>query len=452
MSWIQIFFCKYPVKGKVKTRLARSIGNNLSVEIYVSILQNVIQNFPRENTIIFLDKESYAFELENPFYKKFFPDINIFVQKGKNLGEKMAYAFLEIYKKYPEKKYIFLAGSDIPEYNFKIVKNIYKNYNKYDCVIIPSNDGGYSMIGFSINYLKNNNKNFIKIFKNIDWSTSKVLDQQIHNFKNFNIFYKTLNVLGDLDTYDDLKKFIYLDYLKNIVQRVYVLIPVLNEEENLKIILPLLKENPFIKEIICIDNGSDDNSKEVAEKNGATVVTCKEKGYGAALLEGIQYLKRKSIAHDSILLFMDGDGSDDPSEINKIMLPLFNKEYDIVLGDRTNSNQLLLHQKLGNLLATFLIYRLWKYKFNDLGPMRSIYWNKLLELNMQDRNFGWTIEMQIKAIQKKLRIKEVPVNYKKRIYGKSKVSGTIRGSILAGKIILKTIIKEKWKERFLYNK
>jgi rSAM/selenodomain-associated transferase 1 len=444
-SYIQIFFCKYPEVGKVKTRLAKTIGYELSTELYKAILNHVIRKFPKENTVIFLDDESYKKEIKEPYFKKSFSEYRIYKQRGKDLGEKMANAFLEIFSLYKHIDYIFLTGSDVPEYDYVIVKKYFDILIKesYDSCIVPSNDGGYSMIGFSKKFYKKNKTIIYELFKNIEWSTENVLSKQLKYFKDYKLKYKIFEPLNDLDDFDDLLKFCKYPFIRRMIENVYVLIPVLNEEENLKILLPKIKQNPFVKEIICIDNGSEDATINVCKNYGATVLKCPIKGYGAALLTAIEELKTRNIDPNSIILFMDGDGSDDPEEINKIILPLLSNHYDLILGDRSKSKNLLLHQKFGNKLATFLIFLFWRYKYQDLGPMRALKWKKLLELNMQDKNFGWTIEMQIKAIKNNFRIKEVIVNYHKRFSGKSKVSGTIRGSILAGIIIIRTILKLK---------
>ncbi len=226
-------------------------------------------------------------------------------------------------------------------------------------------------------------------------------------------------------------------------KKIKIIIPVLNEEKS---ILKVIKSLPqkFQKDVIVVDNGSTDNTIEILVKNNIEYVKENRKGYGSACFSGIQYINEK-YPDTEIIVFLDGDYSDYPEEIDKILNPLINEKYDLVIGVRQNKYALTPQARFGNWLAIKLIKILYKYKFSDLGPFRAIKLKKLIELNMKDRSFGWTVEMQIKAITHKLKIKEVPVSYRKRI-GKSKISGTIKGTILAGYKILSTIFKLKIKE------
>jgi glycosyltransferase involved in cell wall biosynthesis len=224
-------------------------------------------------------------------------------------------------------------------------------------------------------------------------------------------------------------------------KKVVVIIPAFNEEESIP---KVIKDIPsFIDEIIVANNGSTDNTAGVAAKLGATVVTENERGYGAACLKAIDYIKNKNLSADrqdyDIVVFLDGDYSDYPDEMALVVEPIIKEDYDLVIGSRMigkrEKGAMLPQAVFGNWLAAFLVKLFWNYKFTDLGPFRAIKYSSLLKLNMQDRNFGWTVEMQIKAAKQKMKCIEVPVRYRKRI-GESKVTGTIKGTVKASVKIL----------------
>jgi len=221
-----------------------------------------------------------------------------------------------------------------------------------------------------------------------------------------------------------------------------VIIPAFNEEESIgKVIGHLPAE--LTRKIIVANNGSTDNTKKVALESGATVVDQTQKGYGNACLKAMEYINNLP-THPDILVFIDGDFSDYPEQLSHVILPITNDEYDMVIGSRVlgkrEKGALLPQQRLGNAIACSLIKLFYGYSFTDLGPFRAIRYQKLLQLDMQDRNFGWTVEMQIKAAKQRLKCTEVAVDYRKRI-GQSKVSGTFTGSIKAGYKILWTLFK-----------
>lgn len=216
--------------------------------------------------------------------------------------------------------------------------------------------------------------------------------------------------------------------------KIVTIIPAFNEEESLP---KVIKDIPqYVDEVIVVDNGSSDSTGEVAKAYRTTVLTENEMGYGAACLKGIEYAKTKLF---DVVVFLDGDYSDFPEEMNLLLDPIIKENYDMVIGSRMIGKRergaMLPQAIFGNWLAASLINLFWKYKFTDLGPFRAIKFSTLLNLNMQDRNFGWTVEMQIKAAKQKLRCTEVPVRYRKRI-GKSKVTGTIQGTVKASIKIL----------------
>ncbi len=221
-----------------------------------------------------------------------------------------------------------------------------------------------------------------------------------------------------------------------------VIIPALNEEKS---IAKVIEEIPklIVKEIIVCDNGSSDRTKKEAEKAGATVLIENEKGYGASCLKGINYVNNLNQKTD-IIVFLDGDYSDYPQEMNKVIAPILNKEAEMVIGSRAlgqkERGSLTPQQVFGNWLATKMLHLFYGVKFTDLGPFRAITLTALNQLNMVDRNYGWTVEMQIKAAKQKIKTVEVPVNYRNRI-GFSKVSGTVKGTIMAGYKIIFTLFK-----------
>jgi hypothetical protein len=226
--------------------------------------------------------------------------------------------------------------------------------------------------------------------------------------------------------------------------RVAVIIPALNEEATLPLVLADIPK-AVVEEVVVIDNGSSDHTAEVARARGATVLHESRRGYGAACLVGVAYLQTRQ---PDIVVFLDGDYSDHPEEIPALIQPLLTGEYDLVIGSRVKGNAdpgaLLPQARLGNALATRLIRWFYGFSYSDLGPFRAIRFPALLQLGMTDSNYGWTVEMQIKAIQKGLRITEAPVRYRKRAGGVSKVTGTLKGTILAGYRILWTIFRYAW--------
>ena len=226
------------------------------------------------------------------------------------------------------------------------------------------------------------------------------------------------------------------------MNKVDVIIPVFNEEQSIGLVLKDIPRDT-INEVVVVNNGSTDNTVEVAKNAGATVVDQNLKGYGNACLKGIDYIVSKEQPPD-IVVFLDGDYSDHPEELPTLLKPITDEGYDLVIGSRTTGNQekgaMLPQAVFGNFLATFLIKTLYGLRFTDLGPFRAIRYEKLLSLNMQDRTFGWTVEMQVKAAKNGLRCTEVPVSYRKRI-GVSKITGTLTGTVKAGYKIIWTIFK-----------
>ena len=215
-------------------------------------------------------------------------------------------------------------------------------------------------------------------------------------------------------------------------QKISVIIPVFNEEVSIGKVLSDLPKD-YLDKTIIVDNGSTDNSAGIAAEHGALVLSETERGYGAACLKGINYLKENS--PPDILVFLDGDYSDFPKEIVNLVDKI-NTGYDFVLGSRVMGVDkygaaLPSHSIMGNKMAAFFLKIFFGGNYTDMGPFRAIRFSRLLELKMADRNFGWTMEMQIKAERAKLKVIEIPVHYRERFGGQSKVTGNLTGSIKA---------------------
>jgi len=227
---------------------------------------------------------------------------------------------------------------------------------------------------------------------------------------------------------------------------VKVIIPAFNEEDS---ITKVINDIPtIVDEIIVVNNNSTDNTEIFSKKAGAIVLNEFRKGYGYACLKGIDYIENQRVKPD-IVVFLDGDYSDYPEELTKLVKPIIDDDIDFVIGARVKhlreANSMTPQQIFGNWLATSLMKLMFNGRFTDLGPFRAIKYQKLMELGMTDKTYGWTVEMQLKSIKQNLTYIEVPVKYKKRI-GASKVSGTVKGTIFAGFKILGWIFKYSFKK------
>lgn len=220
---------------------------------------------------------------------------------------------------------------------------------------------------------------------------------------------------------------------------IHVIIPAYNEEQS---ITKVIAEIPhYVDKIIVADNNSTDNTAQASKEAGAEIVFEKQQGYGAACLKGIEYSKQ---FNPDIIVFLDGDYSDYPQDMDLLLHSITEKNYDIVVGSRVRGKKekgaLLPQAIVGNFIACTLIRLFWGVKFSDLGPFRALRFDSLSAMCMEDRTWGWTVEMQIKAAKMGMKCDEVPVRYRKRV-GKSKITGTFSGSIKAGYKILYTIFK-----------
>jgi len=227
---------------------------------------------------------------------------------------------------------------------------------------------------------------------------------------------------------------------------VALVIPALNEARGIEKVISSCPD--YVDRIIVSDNGSEDDTARKAASLGAEVVSASPRGYGSACLAALKHLQKSP---PDMVVFANGDASEDLSQMCRLLTPLASGAFDLVIGSRSLGNvekgALTAAQRFGNMLAVFLIYLVWGRRFTDLGPFRAITWTALERLSMEDRDFGWTVEMQIKAARMGLRTKEVAVDYLKRRSGISKISGTVTGSVRAGVKILWWIFREAVRDR-----
>jgi glycosyltransferase involved in cell wall biosynthesis len=225
-----------------------------------------------------------------------------------------------------------------------------------------------------------------------------------------------------------------------------VIIPAYNEEASIGLVLQAIPK--IVNEVIVVSNNSTDHTEQVARNNGATVLKEPNKGYGYACLKGMEYVASLE-TKPAIIVFLDGDYSDYPEQLSELVAPIIERDIDFVVGARVKElradGSMTFPQQFGNWLATSLMSLFFKSRFTDLGPFRAIKYDKLLTLQMEDKTYGWTVEMQLKALKKKFTYIEVPMKYRNRI-GVSKVSGTVKGAIFAGIKILGWIFKYSFKK------
>lgn len=223
-----------------------------------------------------------------------------------------------------------------------------------------------------------------------------------------------------------------------------VIIPALDEAKSIGLVLAALPQD-HIRRVVVADNGSTDGTADLARAGGAEVVTAARRGYGSACLSGLAHLR--ATGPPEVVVFLDGDYSDHPEELPALLEPILAGRADLVIGSRVLGQRergaLLPQARAGNFVACTLIRLLYGTRYTDLGPFRAIRWEALERLEMVDPTFGWTAEMQVKALRQGLRVVDVPVSYRKRV-GVSKITGTVRGTVLAGYKILTTVVRYAW--------
>ncbi len=432
-----VLFCKVPVAGRVKTRLAADFAQ--AVEFFAAMLHALIERLHAA-----YGNRLYIFADDVAYFEECYPDVQVFQQTGDGLGERMQNAFAYLFSR-GDIETVVLAGSDVPEFDADQARKMSSLCGEYDAVLLPSSDGGYSAVALhrSVGMLLD------RCFRDIEWSTPSVLAMQMQRFHEAGCRALSMDVtVDDVDVLEDLLAFRKRaarsehPYVR-LVPEVVAVLPVLNEAESLPKVLPPLSGSIWVNQVVCVDNGSTDDSPRIIQEHGAVLLRCEERGYGAAMLTGIEHVSTV-YPSDTIILFLDADGSDDQSRIPDLLRPIFAGQADLVLGAR--KGRILPHQRMGNWLALLLMRWLWGRSFADLGPFRAIRLSALQSLAMDDRNYGWTIQMQVRALVQGLVIREVPVDALPRLGGKSKVSGTLRGTWKAGTVILRTIVQE-WKKQ-----
>ena len=224
-----------------------------------------------------------------------------------------------------------------------------------------------------------------------------------------------------------------------------VVIPAFNEEASLPLVLDALR-GTGARRVVVADNNSSDRTAAVARAGGAEVVTATRQGYGSACLAGLDHLRATD--PPDVVVFVDADYSDHPDELPSLVAPILEGRADLVIGSRVLGRRergaLLPQARAGNAVATLLIRALYGHRYTDLGPFRAVRWSSLERLAMRDPDFGWTAEMQVKALRCRLRVVEVPVSYRRRV-GVSKITGTVGGTVRAGYRIVTTILLHAWR-------
>ncbi len=224
-----------------------------------------------------------------------------------------------------------------------------------------------------------------------------------------------------------------------------VVIPAFNEEASLPLVLAAIPRPP-VRRVVVTDNNSTDGTAREAAAGGAVVVSESRPGYGSACLRALAWLREND--PPEVVVFLDADFSDHPEELPAVAAPVVAGEADLAIGSRVLGRRergaLLPQARAGNLVACLLIRLLYGHRYTDLGPFRAVRWEALERLRMRDRDFGWTAEMQVKALRAGLTVTEVPVSYRRRV-GVSKITGTLRGTVLAGYKILATVLRYSWR-------
>ncbi|MEJ2512219.1 MAG: TIGR04282 family arsenosugar biosynthesis glycosyltransferase [Anaerolineales bacterium] len=429
---------KQPAPGQTKTRLCPPLTYEQAATLYDCFLRDTLQIMRQvpnvQRGLVYLPNDA------REYFHKLAPDMELTCQRGMTLGERLDNLLTDSLHNGSQR--VVVINSDSPTLPAAYLSQAFDDLAKADVVLGPTQDGGYYLIGIK--------QPQPDLLHKVQMSTPHVLADTLALAESSGLTVSLLPTWYDVDTIEDLVK---LDneiadinakgkapatqrWLSKTnwrnqqadLSRISLIIPALNEADCLA---RLLDEVPvdLIHQVIVVDNGSTDNTGEVAQKAGAFVVVEPRRGYGFACAAGV------AAAEGDVLVFMDGDGSFVPAELSDLLKPIAQDKAELVLGSRTlnGSHQevMPLHQRVGNRLFAWLLRKRYGLNLTDLGPFRAVKREVVLQLNMQEFTYGWPLEMMIKSARHQMRILEVPVTYRPRFAGQSKVSGSLRGSILA---------------------
>lgn len=429
---------KQPTPNQTKTRLCPPLTFEQAAKLYECFLRdtlNIMRKVPNVQYGI-----GYLPDDARGYFQQLAPDMKLIRQRGRSLGERLDNLLTEVLQDGSEQ--VVVINSDSPTLPDGYITLAFEKLMDADVVLGPTRDGGYYLIGMKQSYPH--------LLHEVEMSTPHVLADTIALAESTGLTVSLLPTWYDVDTIADLylldKETIGASSTGNAIAtgrwlsqknwrkapvknlRVSLIIPALNEAGSLPLVLKELPED-LVHQVIVVNNGSTDRTAEVAQKAGAMVVEEPKRGYGYACAAGI------AAADGDVLVFMDGDGSFVPAELWNLIEPILYDQAELVLGSRIleelKRDLMPFHQRVGNHIIAYLLRSRFGLNLTDLGPFRAVKRELMLHLDMQEYTYGWPLEMIIKTKRNYGRILEVPVTYRPRFAGQSKVGGTLRGSILA---------------------
>ena len=445
---ILIVVAKKPAPGQTKTRLCPPLNYDQAAKLYDCFLHDtldIMRKVPNvERAVGYLPNESQS------YFQQLAPDMELTCQRGVSLGERLDNLLNEALHNGSGR--VVVINSDSPTLPASYLSQAFDALIEADVVLGPTQDGGYYLIGMK--------QPHPHLFHEVQMSTPHVLADTLALAESSGLTVSLLPTWYDVDTIEDLyqleeeissistgekaaatRRWLTQTDWRNQpagLLRTSLIIPALNEADCLGQLLAEVSTD-LIHQLIVVDNGSTDGTADVAQKAGAFVVEEPRRGYGFACAAGV------AAAEGDVLVFMDGDGSFVPDELLELLKPIVLDKAELVLGSRTlNGSQqevMPLHQRFGNQLFAWLLRKRYGLKLTDLGPFRAVKRDLMLQLEMQEYTYGWPLEMIIKSAHNRARILELPVTYRPRFAGHSKVGGTFNGSILAAYRFLRVMLR-----------